>query len=179
MFFTTGAMHAVDFGLSSGGDLVSSAYSGLPGKTQAGIHVTASVGFPFIDRMGMGASLFWDNTWPTDLSGGFGYRGYWEGGLSAYFFLQAAVIDLGGAGPLKVGGRAGMTASLATYQYSTLTFFVPRIDLAPFVTFSPRALPGWGFICAAPAHLILRRDMTYAWSIGLEIGAFYAVGKGK
>ncbi len=179
IFSTTGAAHAVDFGLSVGGDFISSAYSGLPGKAQGGIHVTASFGFPFTDWIGAGTALVWGNEWPSDLSGGFGYRGYWEGGLSLYLYLQTVVLDLGGAGLFRAGGRTGMTASLATYQYSTLTFFAPRVDLSPYVSFSPRGLRGWDFILAAPAHLILRRDMAYSWSMGLELGASYTVGMGK
>jgi hypothetical protein len=129
--------------------------------------------------IGPGVSLSWGNVWPSDLAGGYGYRGYWEAGLSAYLYFQMPVFTVESLGVFRAGGRAGMSASLATYQYTTLTFFLPSVDISPFLSFSPSALKGWSFSFAVPARLLLRRDLAWSWSIGIELATMYTPGKGN
>jgi hypothetical protein len=179
LFCTTGWLHALGLGISGLGDIVVTSVEGAPTKTQIGVGTSITAAFPFFDIAGPGFSIFLSNVWPSDLSGWVGLKGYYEFGLSAFVLGQAKVLSLSDIGDFRAGGRAGMSASMAGYTYSTLVFYMPSIDLAGFFTWTPAALPNWDFTIAIPMRWILRRDVAFSGSFGLEIVASYVIDESR
>ncbi len=147
----------------------------VPTKTQAGLGTSLTATFPFCDIVGPGLSVFISNVWPSDAGGWVIMRGYYEVGLSAFVLGQAKVLSLPDIGDFRAGGRIGMGASIAGYQYSTLVFFMPSLDLAGFFEWTPAAIPNWDFTITIPMRWMLRRDVAFSGSFGLELGASFAI----
>ena len=151
----------------------------VPTKTQMGLGTSLTATFPFFDTIGPGFSIFLSNIWPSDASGWVVVRGYYEIGLSAFVLGQARLLSLADIGDFRAGGRAGMSASIAGYTYSTLVFYMPSIDLAGFFTWTPASLPNWDFSVAIPLRWLLRRDVRFSGSFGLEIGVSFAIDQSR
>jgi hypothetical protein len=175
LFCTTGWLQALGLGISGLGDIVVTSVENVPTKTQMGLGTSLTATFPFFDTLGPGFSVFLSNTWPSDASGWVIVRGYLEIGLSAFVLGQAKVLSLPDIGDFRAGGRVGTSASIAGYQYSTLVFFMPSIDMAGFFTWTPAAIPNWDVTITIPIRWILRRDVAFSCSFGLEIGASFAI----
>ncbi len=179
---TTGKLAAFTLGSFSlgatvGGAAVISEAAGFGPKSQLGVSASLTAAFPFFeDAIGPGVSIFTTNVWPSDLGGGFGYRGYSDMGLSAFVLGQWVIASLSGVGDFRLGGTAGMSGSIATYQYSTLVFFVPSVDATVFLAWTPSAAPEWDFTLSLPARLLLRKDLSYSYSLGLLLGAAWVPG---
>ncbi len=164
-------------GAEAGGAVLESAVSGLAPKAQAvaggGISGTLTVE----DFFGLGTAVLLSNAWRSDVSGGYQLRGYAEIGLSAFLELAWTVAAFGEGGALKAGGQAGMSASIAIYQSTELTFFVPSVDAEPFVSVRFPGMRDVDFRAGLPVHLLLRRDMNWSVSAGLSVGAAYVFGR--
>jgi hypothetical protein len=165
---------ALSVGISGNGDIASTTVDGTPTKIQLGAGAAITAEFPFFDTIGPGISLIFSNLWPSDAGGWVILRGYMELGVSAFVLYQVKALSLPGIGDFRVGGRAGMSASVGEYLPSTLVFFMPSVDLAPFLKWTPAALPNFSFSIALPARWLLRRDVVFSGSLGLELGAAYS-----
>ncbi len=164
-------------GAGAGGAVLESALSDLPPKAQAAAGGNISGTLTIGDFFSLGTAVLLSNAWPSDVSGGYQLRGYTEVGFSAFLELAWTVAAVGADGALKAGGQTGMSASLATYQSTELTFFVPSVDLAPFLSVRFPGLPDVDLRAALPMRLLLRRDMSWSASAGLSLGAAYVFGR--
>jgi hypothetical protein len=174
MFCTTGMASALSVGLSGNGGIASTTVDGAPTKLQMGAGAAITAEFPFFDTIGPGISVVFSNLWPSDASGWMILRGYMELGLSVFVLYQARVLSLPGFGDIRAGGRVGMSASMGEYLPSTLVFFMPSADLAPFLKWTPTGIPNFSFSIALPARWLLRRDAVFSGSLGLELGVSYS-----
>ncbi len=162
-------MGAVGFGTGAWGDLIITSAAGVPVKTQPGAGVSVTAVFPFADIAGPGLSLFFCNVWPSDASGWVIVRGYYEIGLNVFALAQFPIFSSADAGEFRAGGRAGMGASVAGYAPSSLVFFMPSVYLAGFFSWIPSTLPEWTFTASVPLRWLLRADVVFSGSVGLEL----------
>jgi hypothetical protein len=174
LFCTTGWLSALSLGITGWGDIVVTSVTGAPIKAQPGLGASLTVSIPFFDLVGPGFSLLLSNVWPSDAGGWVIVRGYSEVGLSGFVLGQAKVLSLPGIGDFRAGGRAGMSASIAGYPPSTLVFFMPSVDFAGFLTWTPEAIPNWDFSITVPLRIMLRPDVAFSGSFGLELGVAFS-----
>jgi hypothetical protein len=176
VFCTTGRLGALGLGVAGRGDLIVTSITGVPTKTQAGAGTSITVTFPFFDIAGPGFSILLSNIWPSDAGGWVIVRGYYEIGLSIFGLGQAMFLSLPDVGDFHAGGRAGISASIAGYQLTTLVFFMPGVELAGFVSWTPAGIPNWTFTASIPMRWLLRADVAFSGSVGLELGVSFSPG---
>ena len=176
-FWATGAASAFSIGLGGTGTVTMSAGQGFGPKLQYGGGGSVQFVFPLGAGLRLDSLLDLYTVAPSDISGGFVYRGY--SGADAAVMLQAVMTlaDTPGIGLLTAGGGLGMAFALPTYWYTTLAFFYLEPRLEGLLDWRPAGLSSFDFQLSVPVRFQLRRDMSYSASTGVGIGVFYRFGK--
>ena len=113
---------------------------------------------------------------PSDISGGFTYRGYSGGNMGLVLTFLPTVLSSEHFGVLRAGGGAGLGAALPSYWYTTLAFFYLEPRIEGLLSWSPAGLPHFGFQLSLPVSMQLRRDMSYSFTGGLGLTVLYSFG---
>ena len=113
---------------------------------------------------------------PSDVSGGFLYRGYSGGAMALMALFLPTIVSTPGFGVMRAGGGAGMAAALPSYWYTTLAFFYLEPRVEGLIDWTPAGLPSLTFHVSLPIAMQLRRDMSYSFSAGIGIGVLYTSG---
>ena len=164
------AVRGSAFGLRSGWTMALTQSPGFPMKAQAAWEGGVLAEFPLFGYVAVGITLDYRYTAPSDLAGGFLYRGH--GGIcpGLYLSIQAPLIRAPKRMGLLGGLATGGSASLDRYSLTELYFFYPSIFLEPFVAFyfpsqGPRTLS-----LSVPLRVDFRRDLDRSFAIGLTLG---------
>ena len=176
-FWATAGAHAFSLGLSGDGTATISAGQGFGPKLQYGGGLSMDFVFPLKPWLALDATIDAFTVAPSDISGGFLYRGYSGGalGLIAAFAWPLAVPDRFGG--LSAGFGVGLGTALPSYWYTTLAFFYVEPRVRGTLAWTPAGLPDFTFQLFTPVALQLRRDMGYSVSAGVGIGVLYTFGK--
>jgi hypothetical protein len=159
--------------VNAGGNLLVSSAEGWSPKAQAGACLDLGVSYLFSDLVGPAVSFSFRNQWPSDAANGFVYRGYMEFGLSLLALAQWKLISAPDLGDIRWGVGGGFGASMGLYQYTTLAFFIPSIEMSAFASWSPAGMPSMDLTVSLPLSLVLRRDLGWSFSVGLSVGVGY------
>lgn len=173
---TTASLHAFSLGLGGTGTVTLSAGQGFGPKLQYGGGGSVDFVFPILDWLRLDASLEYFTVAPSDISGGFLYRGYWGAALATMVQASEVVFSSPGFGVLRAGGGLGLAGALPAYWYTTLSFFYLEPRAEGFLDWEPAGLPRFDFQVSLPVRLQLRRDLDYSVSTGLRIVALYRLG---
>ncbi len=150
----------------------------FPMKAQAAWEGGVLAELPLFGFLAVGFSLAYRFTAPSDLAGGFLYRGH--GGICPVLYLaaKAPLVRTPKHMGLLGGLAAGGSASFDRYSLTELYFFYPSIFLEPFLAFYfPRLGPNT-FCLSAPVRLDFRRDLIRSLAIGLAFGwRYYPAGR--
>jgi hypothetical protein len=176
-FWTTGAAHAISIGLSGNGSVTMSAGQGFGPKLQYGGGASVDLVFPLMDWFRLDASLDLATVAPSDISGGFVYRGYSGAAMGLMAQAGAIIVSSPSIGVMRIGGGLGLGAALPSYWYTTLAFFYLEPRAEGFFEWEPAALPHFDFQLSVPVRFQLRRDMSYSASTGVALGVLYRLGK--
>jgi len=165
-------------GLRSGWAMALTQSPLFPMKAQAAWEGGALAELPLFSFLALGFSLAYRFTAPSDLAGGFLYRGH--GGICPSLYLAARVPlvrapkRMGLLGGLAAGG----SASFDRYSLTELYFFYPSIFLEPFLAFYFPSQGPHTFCLSAPVRLDFRRDLDRSLAIGLALGwRYYLAGR--
>jgi hypothetical protein len=153
-----------------------SAGQGFGPKLQLGGGLSLDFIFPLTSWMRLDASMEGFTVAPSDASGGFLYRGYSGGGVALMAQFLREIVTTPEFGVMRAGGGAGMAAALPSYWYTTLAFFYLEPRAEGLLEWTPAGLPGFTFQLSLPVRMQLRRDLSYSFSAGLGLGAFYTFG---
>jgi hypothetical protein len=179
ILWTTGRLAALSVGLEVMGAAQGAAAPGFGPKLQAGGSVALILSIPLAAWMDLTTSLEGFGILPSDAAGGFLYRGFGGAALGAVLEAHATVLSSAGLGALSLGAAAGAAAALPAYRYTTLYFFYPEVRLAGFLSWRPASMPALVFRLDLPVRIQLRRDVSWALSSGLGVGASYTFGAAK
>jgi hypothetical protein len=150
----------------------------FPMKAQAAWEGGVLAELPLFGFLAVGISLDYRYTAPSDLAGGFLYRGH--GGIcpGLYLSIKAPLIRAPKRMGLLGGLATGGSASFDRYSLTELYFFYPSVFLEPFLAFYfPRLGPNT-FCLSAPLRLDFRRDLDRSLAIGLALGwRYYPAGR--
>jgi len=153
-----------------------SAGQGFGPKLQYGGGFSLDFVFPLSPWILLDASIEGFTVAPSDISGGFLYRGYSGGAVALMALFLPTILSTPELGVMRAGGGAGMAAALPSYWYTTLAFFYLEPRVEGLVDWTPPALPTFTFRLSLPVAMQLRRDMSYSFSAGLGIGVLYGFG---
>jgi len=174
------AIRGFALGLRSGWALALAQSPLFPMKAQAAWQGGALAEFPLFGFMAIGVSLEYRYTAPSDMAGGFLYRGH--GGIcpGLYLSIQAPLIRAPKRMGLLGGLATGGSASFDRYSLTELYFFYPSVFLEPFLAFYfPRLGPNT-FCLSAPLRVDFRRDLERSFAIGLTLGwRYYPAGRSR
>jgi hypothetical protein len=173
---TTASLHAFSLGLGGTGTVTLSAGQGFGPKLQYGGGGSLDFVFPVLDWLRLDASLEYFTVAPSDISGGFLYRGYWGAALALMAQASQVVFSSPDFGLLRAGGGLGLASALPAYWYTTLSFFYLEPRAEAFLDWEPAGLPRFDFQVSLPVRLQLRRDLDYSVSTGLRIAVLYRLG---
>ncbi len=176
-FWATAAGHAFSIGLGGTGTVTMSAGQGFGPKLQYGGGVSIDFVFPIKEWLRLDTSIDAFTVAPSDISGGFLYRGYSGGALAIMAQAGAVLISSPSFGQMRIGGGAGLAAALPSYWYTTLAFFYLEPRFQGLLDWEPAGLPRFDFQVSVPVAFQLRRDMSYSVLAGFGIGAYYRLGK--
>ncbi len=176
VFWTTGSLAAFSLGLTTSGSVQAGAGQGFPPKLQYGLSGSFDARIPLNGWLELAPSFLLLGVFPSDVQGGFSYRGYGGGALSLMLNGYGTIVSTSGAGTLRLGAGAGGTAALPAYQYTTLYFFYLEAALQAILDYRPAALPRFVFSLTVPLKMQFRRDMDYSISTGLALGVAYRLG---
>ena len=165
--------------VGAAGNLGLSEGQGFGPKLQWG--ASGNIGFAFPVAGWLAIEPGFDYAWtaPSDVSGGFAYRGFPAGALSVMLQAHGLLAASSGFGELSGGAALGGAAAFAVYSGTTLYFFFPEARVRAFLEWRPAFLPALGFALALPANMQFRRDMTWSVAAGLELDVEYTLGEGK
>jgi hypothetical protein len=175
-FWATAAAQAFSLGLSGGATATISAGQGFGPKLQYGGGFTLDFIFPLRSWAALDASIDGFTVAPSDISGGFLYRGYSGGAMGVMALFSTTIAASDRLGEIRGGGGVGMRAALPSYWYTTLAFFYPEPRVEGLLTWTPTRLPAFTFELLLPVAMQLRRDMDYSVSGGLSLGVVYTFG---
>ena len=156
-----------------------SAGQGFGPKLQYGGGVSIDFVFPILDWLRLDASIEGFTVSPSDISGGFLYRGYSGGAMAVMAQAGWVIVSLPGFGLLRAGGGIGIAGALPSYWYTTLAFFYLEPRAEALLDWEPTGLPRFDFQLSVPLAFQLRRDLNYSMSAGIGIGVLYRFGKDK
>jgi len=156
-----------------------SAGQGFGPKLQYGGGVAVDFIFPILDWLRLDASIEGFTVAPSDISGGFLYRGYSGGALAVMAEGGWVLVSSPSLGLMRIGGGLGFAAALPSYWYTTLAFFYMEPRAEALLDWEPSGLPRFDFRLFIPVRAELRRDLNYSFSTGFGIGVLYRFGKDK
>jgi len=169
-------LSALTLGLDGAGTAQILSAEGFGPKMQIGGGGALRLDFPILDWLELEARLEIFGMAPSDASGGFTYRGLCGGSLGFGADASAAIGSWERFGSLRAGGGLGAAAAIAKYQYTTLYFFYPEIQVTGFVEYVPALLPPLGIRLFVPVSAAFRRDLEYAVAGGIGLGVSYRFG---
>jgi hypothetical protein len=178
-FWATAGAHAFTFGLQGGGTATISAGQGFGPKLQYGGGLSAQMIFPLNSWMALDTCIDAFTVAPSDISGGFLYRGYSGGAVGVMALFSATIAKSDSLGELRAGGGAGIGMALPSYWYTTLAFFYLEPRVEGLLAWMPKGLPDFTFQLLLPVAMQLRRDLDYSVSGGVGISVLYTFGKGS
>jgi hypothetical protein len=178
-FSATVGAHAFSLGLEGNGTATISAGQGFGPKLQYGGGLSVQMVFPLNSWMALGTSIDAFTVAPSDISGGFLYRGYSGGAVGVMALFSAAIVRSDSLGELRAGGGAGLGMALPSYWYTTLAFFYLEPRVEGLLAWIPAGLPDFTFQLLLPVAMQLRRDLDYSVSGGIGISVLYTFGKGS
>jgi hypothetical protein len=152
-----------------------SAGQGFGPKLQYGGGASIEFLFPILDWLRLDSSLDLFTVAPSDVSGGFLYRGYSGAAVAVMLQAGAVIVSSPGFGTMTLGGGLGIAGALPSYWYTTLAFFYPEPRAQLLLDWVPAGLPRFDFLLAVPVRLQLRRDLSYSVSTGLGITVLYSL----
>ena len=166
-------------GLGGMGAVTMSAGQGFGPKLQYGGGASIEFMFPILDWLRLESSVDLFTVAPSDISGGFVYRGY--SGAAVGFMVQAVapIVSSPGFGTMRRGGGLGAAGALPSYWYTTLAFFYLEPRVEGLLDWQPAGLRNFDFQLVLPMRLQLRRDMLYSVSAGFGLTVLYRFGKAK
>ncbi len=177
--WATAGVHAFSLGVGGDGTATISAGQGFPPKLQYGGGFTVDMVFPLSSWTALDWTIGGFTVAPSDLSGGFSYRGYSGGSMGLMVLFLPTVASSDSLGVLRLGGGAGMNAALPSYWYTTLAFFYLEPRLEGVLAWTPAGLRSFTFELFVPLAMQLRRDMSYSFSAGAGLGVLYTFGVGR
>jgi hypothetical protein len=166
-------------GLGGTGTVTMSAGQGFGPKLQYGGGFAIDFVFPLDKWTRLVTSIEGFTVAPSDISGGFLYRGYSGAALSMMLQAGAVFAFSPSLGLMRVGGGLGVAAALPSYWYTTLAFFYLEPRAQAFLDWEPAGLPHFDFQLSVPVALQLRGDMSYSVSTGIGLGVLYRFGNDK
>ncbi len=175
--WATAAAHSFSLGLSGDGTMTISAGQGFGPKLQYGGGLSLDFLFPINGLLSLDATVDAFTVAPSDISGGFLYRGYSGGALGLIALFAWPVAKSPRLGELRAGFGAGLGAALPSYWYTTLAFFYLEPRLRGTLTWTPAGLPDFTFGLFLPVAMQLRRDLDYSVSAGLGLGVLYQLDR--
>ncbi len=175
-FWATAGVHAFSLGAGGSGTATLSAGQGFGPKMQYGGGFTVDAVFPLSSWVLLDWSIGGFTVAPSDLSGGFTYRGYSGGSMGIMVLLLPRIASSESLGLLQAGGGAGLVAALPSYWYTTLAFFYLEPRVEGLLAWTPAGLRSFTFELSLPLAMQLRRDMSYSFSAGLGLGVLYTFG---
>jgi len=176
---TTAAVSALSLGASGLGEVRVEAGQGFGPKLQYGGGGSLDLRSPLLPWLDFGASLDLYDIAPSDISGGFDYRGFLGGDIALGVEAHTAPARWAGIGELAVGTGLGFAGVLAGYQYTTLYFFYPELTAKIFLDYVPVSLPAIDVRLSIPIGIQFRPDMDYSASAGVTLGFAYRLGGAK
>ncbi len=159
--------------VSAAGTVTRSAVEPFPGKDQFGSEAGAGIELSLNDRIALFAGIGYHQQLPSDLSGGYGYRGisgpHGDAGFSVLFPFGDA-----GSRRSRTGASIDATAaffargSVSRYEGTDLAFFHSGAGIAP--GFLLRAPPGgaWNLEMSVPIFIDFRSDLNRSLSLMLR-----------
>lgn len=178
-FWTTAGVHGFSLGLGGTGTVTMSAGQGFGPKLQYGGGFSIDFVFPILEWLRLDASIDGFTVAPSDISGGFLYRGYSGGAMAIMAQAGGVIVSSPSFGLLRVGGGIGIAGALPSYWYTTLAFFYLEPRVQALLDWEPAGLPRFDFQLSVPVAFQLRRDLDYSMSMGIGIGVLYRLGKDK
>jgi hypothetical protein len=175
-FWTTASVQAFSLGLAGTGTVTMSAGQGFGPKLQYGGGFSIDFVFPILEWLQLDASIEGFTVAPSDVSGGFLYRGYSGGAVAIMVQAGTTIVSSSGLGLIRLGGGLGAAAALPSYWYTTLAFFYPELRAEALVDWEPAGLPRLDFQLSVPVRMQLRRDLDYSACMGIGIGVLYRLG---
>jgi hypothetical protein len=172
-FWATAGIHAFALGAAGNGTATISAGQGFGPKLQYGGGFTVDLVFPLSSVMALDWSVGGFTVAPSDISGGFLYRGYSGGNMALMAVFLPAIFSTSDFGVLRLGGGAGLAAALPSYWYTTLAFFYLEPRVEGLLAWTPAGLSRFTFQLSLPVAMQLRRDMSYSFSAALGLGVLY------
>jgi hypothetical protein len=166
-------------GLGGVGTVTVSAGQGFGPKLQYGGGASIDFVFPILEWLRLDASVDGFTVAPSDISGGFLYRGYSGGAMAIVAQVGAVIVSSPSFGQMRVGGGIGIAGALPSYWYTTLAFFYLEPRVQALLEWEPAGLPRFDFQLSVPVAFQLRRDLDYSMSTGIGIGVLYRLGKDK
>jgi hypothetical protein len=175
-FWATAGTHAFSLGVGGDGTATISAGQGFGPKLQYGGGFSVDMIFPLSAWTALDWSVEGFTTAPSDLSGGFLYRGYSGGAMALMALFLPTILSTPSFGVMRAGGGAGVAAALPSYWYTTLAFFYLEPRIEGLLDWTPAGLPAFTFQLSLPVAWQLRRDMGYSFSAGMGLGVLYTFG---
>jgi hypothetical protein len=175
LVWTTGSLHALSLGIGGVGSVQIAAGQGFGPKLQLGGTASFEIAFPMAHWLELSTSLDVFGVLPSDVQGGFVYRGFGGGAVSLALRGRGVIASSARWGQIGAGGGLRGSAALPCYQYTTLYFFYPEAGVEGFIDFRPAGMPGWSFQLSVPLRVQFRRDMDYSVSAGAGLSARYSL----
>lgn len=163
-------------GLSGVGTVTMSAGQGFGPKLQYGGGISIDFVFPILDWLRLDTSIEGFTVEPSDISGGFLYRGYSGGAMAIMAQAGRVIVSTPSLGLMRLGGGIGIAGALPSYWYTTLAFFYLEPRAQALLDWQPAGLPRFDFQLSVPFAFQLRRDLDYSMSTGVGIGVTYRLG---
>lgn len=176
---TTGVVSALSIGASGLGQARIAAGQGFGPKLQYGGGGSIDIRDPVLEWLDFGSSLDLYDIAPSDVTGGFDYRGFIGGDISLGLEAHMPLASWKGFGQLGAGAGLGVAGVVACYQYTTLYFFYPELTAKIFLDFTPASLPFLDIRLSLPISAQFRADMDYSVSSGVTLGFSYKLGSKK
>ena len=173
VLWTTGRASALTVGFDALGIAQVSAAPDFGPKIQLGGNLAAVFTFSLVSWLDLAASVEGFGMLPSDVSGGFAYRGFGGGALGTALEAHFPLAHAERLGSLSAGLSLGGAGALPAYASTSLYFFYLEARLGGFLTWEPAGTRGLSVRLGIPARADLRRDMSYSLSTGLSLGIAY------
>ena len=146
----------------------------FPTKGQTDLAVGGLIEFVPLSFLGIGTELGYHWTKPSNLDGGFRYRGHAGWDLRLYVMLRYLRLAESSKLLLFLGSNQGVTARLDHYDLTTLHFFYLGVFLHPYLELGLVELPVLSFQLSLPFEYYFRKDRDLSTSIGVGVAVRYS-----